>query len=967
MDSKRLVAVLPCYALDDIGKQVDDETCREFHAAWTSLWHPSILALGTSLPEWKRSDHASLDLENAIIIFPESAADQIDVPMIERLELQKCNLVAATQDRREVLRMLGDKNGLDLSGTLPEVPIRYVEAQEPDRDLWGQSIEKVALEDFFALGTALLFVQGLTRKVHYSSNIDLVIMQDQVSQAARAYLAGDGAEANRWLQSCFDQLSQERDRYFNQPAHLVDLTLLAESTLGGSLDDQLRQAQPQNFLSTACLIEQLRQKNEAAWLQLKDRQQLNSASIVGGLNEERLHPWFPLGTLQRDLEHGAKSYQAVGVSPPRIFSRFGPGMTLDLPMHLKSCGFIGTILHAFSEGSYPVTSQAKISWEASDTTNIETISSAILDVASSKSVFNAINELAKQFDHHSIPTLVCAHWPSQSCQVFHDLVFATRRTSAFGEWTTLDKYFESTGFVYSHQTFTAADFKFPWPENYRDFAASANALRYRVRLNAAVEATRSFVVTLKQAALAASKHGAILETLDQALAKLDSLLAMCDGEVLDSSKLSDGQPTFGEVQAIRLSLAESLHSLLPFDSQPLAQEGLLAVNPYSGARRCFVRQAAGNYPKLDGNRIYESLTLAGKSDVIFDAPPTGIVQLQNSPGSPSSKRLGPNLASPGLLLANEFLECQVDPRSGYLRSIMISKKRGGRLSGMPNVVLSDASGRRAPTYATIRSASMEIIESNPLFGHIRSRGDIGDEKHSIANFQIDYRLSRGSRSLDIEFAMEFPEGRDHGTDSLWQGSPVWRTAWPSQAADLSTWYHGVKTKLRTATFFAPELIQIDDAEHKLYLAFQGLPIHRRIDASYLDSLLPSDHEDKVHCRWQIGLDWPRPYQMYLESLDEPWLIPDRKRKLSGNSLWFAQANQPNIRLEMRFAGNPARIQLHETNGREGRAKLSFFLDVKSAARVTVRGDVIEDLEVADGQVVIDTKPNEISFIDVHWV
>ena len=103
MESLRLIAVLPCYSLDDIAKNLEEQTCREFHTAWTALWHPAILTRSAVLPEWKKADQSSLDLEKALIICPESAKKDLDQPLTERLELQGCVVVEAGTDREPLV------------------------------------------------------------------------------------------------------------------------------------------------------------------------------------------------------------------------------------------------------------------------------------------------------------------------------------------------------------------------------------------------------------------------------------------------------------------------------------------------------------------------------------------------------------------------------------------------------------------------------------------------------------------------------------------------------------------------------------------------------------------------------------------------------------------------------------------------------------------------------------------------
>ncbi len=970
----RLIAVLPCYSLDDIAKNLEEQTCREFHSAWTALWHPSILTRSSLLPEWKRADQSSLDLENALIVCPESAMKDIDQPLMERLELHRCVILEGGEDRdllvENICRALeSDTSNIPVSISLPASP-----AGEPSpADLFGQLKESVSVTDFYSLGFAYLLTQALTRKVHYSSNLDLIVMADQVLSAAKAYLAGQADEAERWLQSCFDMLSQERDRYFNQSAYLIDLTLLANSTVGQLLSDQLDQAQPQNLLGTSNLLTQIRHSNPAAWEKLLMRLSNQQASIVGGLAHDRLHPWHPLGTLQRDLIRGQLAYRDLQLPPPRVYSQFGAGMSIEMPTHLKSMGYRGAILHAFSDGHYPITSQAKINWEASDTTTIDAINGSVLDAASCRSIFNAINELARQFDHHQIPTLVCAHWPMKTSVAYRDFLNAARRTNAFGQWATLDNYFETTGFVYSHQNFTAADFRFELPKSSEQFARKSKSLQLQLVRTPRLESTLSFGYIVEQTGRSLKCDEDRMTKVRFILSELEKWLESSDQVTCESIETQQKfqMDCLASVGELRTKLATILAEILPRKKAASSlAPSFLVVNPYSGARRVNLVGIEGSYTKTEENRVYETSTNSGLSNVIVDVPPMGVVLLQSatsSEGVGGLRKSGPNLASKGLLLANEFIECQVDPAKGYLRSIMLAKKRGGRLSGLPAIVIQDSNGKTAPTYSSIRNAQSRIVENTPMQATIESVGELVSDQSLLGKFELRFSMRRGARSVDIHLRMKLEE-RSNGEANLWHGAPVWRTAWPSQAADLSTWRHGTKSKLKTTRFFAPELIEIDDAEHRIFLAFQGLAIHRRIENTFLDTLLPIDEHGQVDQSWSIGVDWPRPFQSYLESLDEPWLVSDSGVPLSnGSSLWFAQANQPSVRIELQGAAeNMLRVMLHETQGREVKTKLSFFRDANSAARVEYDGTEIESLEIENGQVCILTKPNEISFLDISF-
>lgn len=976
MDAPRLIAVLPCYSLDDIAKNLDELTCQEFHACWTALWHPGLLAKTNALPEWKRADQGSLDLEKGLVVCPASASASIDTPLTERLETQGCQLVFGEADRAKTLEhidRLFDGQLLKIPGdAFPSEPSASVET--PELDLTGSPKHPVALADFYALGFAYLMLQALTRKVHYSTNLDVVLMADQAKSAAIAYLSNDSAECERWLQSCFDQLSQERDRYFTQSANLLDLTLLVPSTIGSSLFKQLESRHPQNILATASLLQEIQTGHPDTWQRLTEQHSAHRLGIVGGLLRERLHPWFPLGTLQRDLIRGHAAYQALQISPPKVFSRFDAGMSVEMPTHLRSAGYIGVLLHAFSNGSYPVTSQAKTAWEGSDTTSIDTIGSAVLDAASYRAVFSAINELAKQFDHHQVPTLTCAHWPERTSVAFDDLLRASRRTNAFGEWKTFEDYFETTGYVSSNETFTSSKFRFPLPETFADFSARSFQLQKTLRETVALESTRSMAVIVEQILKSLPNQDVQLAEILEIQRQIEHSLYECDDQ--SDSVATIGKPSNASVIAsLRNKTAAQLALLLPrAKGNTLTGKAWLTINPFSGARRCFLKNLPGSYWKTEDNRIYEAIPNDDVTDLAIDVPPMGVARLSEAavssdvPLNQSGRRRGPNLASSNLLLANEFIECQIDPKNGYLRSIMISKKRGGRLSGMPAITAIDPNSSKKPLYSTIENARSSIVTNTPLHSEIESKGDLVLERKVVAQFQLNFGLWRGARSLDVRLKIEIPDYQADATGGLWNHVPIWRTAWPSQAASISTWIQGSKTKMGTAQIFAPEFIEIDDAEHRIYLAFAGLAMHRRVDITFLDTLLPIDINGVCDHRWQIAVDWPRPYQSYLESLDEAWLIEDKLGALrEGSSLWFAQTNVPNVRIVPLPCNDRLRLVLHETMGKEGRAKLSFFRDASSAARVDCQGNTIEELQIENGQVIVELKPNEISYIDVNSI
>ena len=258
---KRSIFVVPTSSLEDLPNRMGHELALDFLNAWTSQWDPRLLvALGT-LPEWKKADGSSLDLEHSLILCPQVSKSKLDQPLRERLDLGQCLLVdTEARPRTDLVKsLLASINFLDAA---PDNVTSDIEPSTID----STKAAPLLLDDFYALGYAVLQIQILARKLRYSWNIDWIMFTEQTLAAAKASIAGDADETERWLQTCFDSLSQERDRYCSQQAYLIDVVLLATTTLGASLDRQLVSDHPTSLLASSRLLKSLKESNPNAWI-----------------------------------------------------------------------------------------------------------------------------------------------------------------------------------------------------------------------------------------------------------------------------------------------------------------------------------------------------------------------------------------------------------------------------------------------------------------------------------------------------------------------------------------------------------------------------------------------------------------------------------------------------------------------------------------------------------------------------
>ena len=112
-----------------------------------------------------------------------------------------------------------------------EMVAAALERLGPDRP----TVDADLAADFLALGFCHFQVEMLTRKLRYMSNLDEASLQTAALAAADEALKGDPTASRRHLQTAFDRLHDAREYLYPSEARLLDLTLVAESTLGAPL------------------------------------------------------------------------------------------------------------------------------------------------------------------------------------------------------------------------------------------------------------------------------------------------------------------------------------------------------------------------------------------------------------------------------------------------------------------------------------------------------------------------------------------------------------------------------------------------------------------------------------------------------------------------------------------------------------------------------------------------------------
>ena len=238
----RLITLLPCQTLEDFDLERREEDAEQLLSAWSALWHPALLADAQTIPGWLPASCPPSDPSGHLIVVPDCCESSLPDGWLAEAEAAGACVLRKLQHRHQIvaaaLGRLGDCPNFRLSenGTVPfdDVPA----AAQPDQP----ALDPNLVADFLALGHCHLQVELLTRKLRYMSNLDEVSLRTAVLAAAADALAGNSIATRQHLQSAFDRLHEAREYFYPLDARMLDLTLLASSTLGQTLRDELQRS-----------------------------------------------------------------------------------------------------------------------------------------------------------------------------------------------------------------------------------------------------------------------------------------------------------------------------------------------------------------------------------------------------------------------------------------------------------------------------------------------------------------------------------------------------------------------------------------------------------------------------------------------------------------------------------------------------------------------------------------------------
>jgi alpha-mannosidase len=956
-----LFILLSCHGLEDFPVYQKGDEANSLLANWTAMWHPLLMHAAGTAPGWSRIDNPPEDVAGKLLLVPLSQQNELQTGFAQRVQDDGGRLIKGLLDRWEIVRQATAELELNEGEPLPEV----------SEDL---------VRDFFALGYCYLQIQVLTRHMRYSSNLDQVFFDKQLLAAAAAACTGQEDQARELLGKCFDVLAEERNHFYPVDAFLMDVTLVAHTTLGASLKQQLAQQHPQSWMISARDVESLQHSAPETFDQLKQAIAAKRVEILGGNYQEMPFPLMSQETMVRQFKKSIERYQQLLDARPYVFARRRFGLSPALPQILEQFGFRGAIHVTLDEGKFPEGIQAKTRWEGAGDASIEALAKIPLEIDKPESFLNLGIKLGEAMDMDHLSIIWFAHWPNQHCEWFEDLVRTRKYCNALGKFVTLSEFFVETESPLHSDRFGADQYRSPYLRQIvmgheaNPISRSADFWQREARLEA-INAL-SFLTQML-----GKPPGSSLPQLNEWGEQIDELFdrvqpapsdseSAADPDAAAHQPLDNTDPIDEKLQLAIQQNAAALATAIP--AQDASQPGLLVVNPHSFIRRMLVDVSQlANLPDV-AKPIYAADQSAQSKHAVVDVPPLGFAWIGSGKGTSQNSR-DPLLAE-GNLLRNEFMEVVLDEEAGSIRAIHDYQSRTNRLSQKVALRYPRKSDEESEStqqdwiYSRMVADSIDVMTASRTLGEIEVKGKLMRGKNLAGGFVAHYRLFRGSRVLECCLDID---PKDTLSNDAWESYYGLRFAWNDESAELSRSSQQMRQKVVNKKFESSHYFEIESGDARTTILNGGLTFFRQLGFRSIDLPLITRGETATRFRFGIGIDLTHPMQHAIAFLNPPIVVPV-EFKPKPDHCWLFHLDAKNIIAtwwEPVSDGQQVtgfRVRLLETMGRGAKVNVSAMRPITAGNRQNLLGETKQSCKIDNDRLQFELAAHELVELEARF-
>ncbi len=103
MKFQELVILLPCHSLEDFPTHHSGDEAEGLLSAWSSLWHPALLASARSVPNWARADAPPENIAGKLLVCPQVAQELLLAGFAGRCKNDGAVLIRKCTTRQQIL------------------------------------------------------------------------------------------------------------------------------------------------------------------------------------------------------------------------------------------------------------------------------------------------------------------------------------------------------------------------------------------------------------------------------------------------------------------------------------------------------------------------------------------------------------------------------------------------------------------------------------------------------------------------------------------------------------------------------------------------------------------------------------------------------------------------------------------------------------------------------------------------
>jgi len=418
MPAERTIVFLPCHTLDDFPTWLEEAEADDVLACWTAAWDPRLVAATGRVPQWASVDLRPPDAEPVLGIVP-AAFDARFACQADATCTASSRWVRGVRGADAVAA--ATLAAADIAGDPPELT-----------------------EDFRALGLAVLLAELLARRMRSDPDLESTGFAAAAVAAARAAVAGARDEAREQLGECFGVLAAARARYYPVDVWLVDLVLLAESTLGAPLRRELAAPTPLGVVATGDVVDRLAAAHPESLALLQARIAAGTAAACGGRDGDGPLALCTPEQVLASFVRGRGQWQRHVGGSPLTFARVGGGGTPLLPAVLAGNGYLGAVWPLFDGTPLPDPGTARIRWEGSGDAAVEAIARPAVDVREARAVLGLPERLGDALDHDHVAVVTFARHAGTASPWHAVLQRIGAWSDAIGTFVTPDELFRRT-------------------------------------------------------------------------------------------------------------------------------------------------------------------------------------------------------------------------------------------------------------------------------------------------------------------------------------------------------------------------------------------------------------------------------------------------------------------------------------------------------------------------------------------